>query len=273
MKRPGLVLVATMLLLASCDRGADVEPEPQVTQEASPSPTTPPSFQLDGRVLEASGSAEGGEAAASPAATATATTTPTANTTASPGGVEDPAATTQPGATIEQAAPGSLALRVSASSGENTGCVFSEGDTVVVLFTRATSFQPGEVTQDEDFPNNLVNGDASIGGQVLDEQNCVLVSTSISVGEGDELEPTPTARATGGARTTGRRATTPPRRVTPTPTRRVTPTPTAAPTTSRPPETTARTQDPVTQDPVTEDPTTEDPTKTEPDDEGTSPGT
>ncbi len=238
MRKPLWLVGATMLLLTSaCNRNAEVA-TPETPQE--PSPTTSPSFQLEGKVIEASGSAKAEQASPSPDAT----------TTASPGVAEEEGQTEEEGTAIEQASPGSLALRLSSYSGQESACVFSEGDTVVVLYTRASTFEPDDLTGDDRFPNNLVNSGVAVEGRVLEEETCVLVANSVSAR--DQGQPSPTARTGSGARATGRTSPAPPRRATPPPARRATPTAArrATPTpqaTAPTAGTTAGTTDPTTE--------------------------
>jgi len=241
-------LVATVFLLAAACGG---DPEVVETQEPTPepSPTPTPTFQLEGTVVEASGSASGEEAsgqqAASPSPAATATPSPTASPQASPTDEAEQGQT--PGQTqgqrtaIEQAAPGSLALRLSSYSGQDTACRFGEGDTVVIVYTSTTSFDPAAVTGEERFPNNLVNAEVAVQGLVLDEESCVLVASSVSVR--DQVQASPTAPAAGAARATPRTSPTP-RRASPTPARQTPASPTATQTT--PTATDTPTDDPGT---------------------------
>ena len=179
MRNTRWVLVLFVLLASACNGDADL-PTAETTEEASPAT---PTFQLEGRVVEASGSARTTQDDPSPAATTTAS--PTATSTASPTATAGQGQT-QPATAIEQAAPGSLALRVTTFSGQDTACTFAEGDTVVVLFTRATTFEPAELTENRTFPNNLGATDVSIQGQLLDEANCVLVAGSVSIQQASE---------------------------------------------------------------------------------------
>ncbi|HVL50234.1 MAG TPA: hypothetical protein VM754_01870, partial [Actinomycetota bacterium] len=201
-------LVATVFLLAAaCGGDPEVVPTQEPTPEPSPTPT--PTFQLEGTVIEASGSASG-EEEASPSPAATATPSPTASPQASPTGEagqgqtpgQTPGQTQGQRTAIEQAAPGSLALRLSSYSGQDTVCRFGEGDTVVIVYTSTTSFDPAAVTGEERFPNNLVNAEVAVQGPVLDEDSCVLVASSVMVR--DQVQASPTAPAAGAARATPR---------------------------------------------------------------------
>ncbi|HYN98177.1 MAG TPA: hypothetical protein VEU28_00730 [Actinomycetota bacterium] len=227
MRNTRWVLVLFVLLASACNGDADL-PTAETTEEASPAT---PTFQLEGRVVEASGSARTTQASPSPATTATASPAETTSPTASPGQGQTETATA-----IEQAAPGSLALRVATFSGQDTACTFAEGDTAVVLFTRATTFEPAELTENRTFPNNLGATDVSIQGQLLDEANCVLVAGSVSIQQASE--PEATASPTAGRQASTRRSPTPARRPQATPTRSATPAPTTpAATPSAPPAT------------------------------------
>jgi guanyl-specific ribonuclease Sa len=224
MNRPSVTrrasrMVAVMLLLASaCGGDAEVEPTlpaTQPTQEVSPSPTAAPSFQLEGRVIQASGSVKANQATPSPAATATASP----GTTGGPG--------THPASGIEQGAPGSLAVRLSSYSGENSDCVFAEGDTVVVFYSRASTFEPAGLIGNAGFPNNLRNANVVVAGRILDEELCLLAADSVATAAG--VEASPTAGRRGDTTRTSpppRRATTTTRRVAPATTTTTAPTPT-----------------------------------------------
>lgn len=249
-KRRWLV-VAIVLLLASACNG---DPEVTSSPEASPAPSpAAASFQLEGTVIEASGSAKGSQGSASPkaAATASAASTTRPGAAASPGAsasasAPPPEQPAQSGTAIEQGAPGSLALKLTAFSGGDT-CVFSPGDTVVVLYTRASAFEPGDVTSNDRFPNNLVNSGVSVAGKVLEKDTCVLVANSVSVNA--QAQPGPTASASGGVGTTRRASPAPARRATTTTIRRATTTPPAV--TTRPTTVPAVTTPPTTAPAVT----------------------
>ena len=233
MKSARWVLVLFVLLASACNGDAEL-PTAETTEEASPAAT--PTFQLEGRVVEASGSARTTQADPSPAATTTAS--PTATTAPSPGATADQDQTQQ-GTTVEQAAPGSLALRVATFSGQDTACTFAEGDTIVVLFTRATTFEPADLTENRTFPNNLGATDVSIQGQLLDEANCVFVAGSVTTQQAGE--PEATASPTAGRQASTRRSPTPARRPQATPTRSATPPPASPVATPSAPATPAET--------------------------------
>ncbi|MDQ4144330.1 MAG: hypothetical protein M3198_11415 [Actinomycetota bacterium] len=209
---------ALVVLGVACDRGQQtaVLPVPEATPPESP--TARPSFQLEGTVIEASGSAAAGQASPSPTRRATGSPSPTETAAETPGA----------GTAIEQAAPGSIAIRLSSYSAPDTTCTFQEGDTVVVGYTRQTTFEPADITGNTRFPNNLANMTVSVAGEILHPENCVLSATSVTT----QAQASPTAtRGTTTTRTTPRTSPTPRRTASPSPaaTIRATPTATATP--------------------------------------------
>ena len=175
-----------MLIVSGCG-----EDEPAVTEDTprepeSPTPTPIGTFQLQGRIVETLGSTSDPAAAASP--------TPTGTPTATPTGAAQPTPTER--AEIERAAPGSMSIRLTSYSGEATSCIFEQGDTVVVAFTRATNFTPTELTANERFPRNLRETNVNVQGKVVDEENCVLSADSVA--PQTQGQTSPTAGATAG---------------------------------------------------------------------------
>ncbi len=193
---PALAVVS-LLLASACqaDEPREIQETPADETE-SPTPEPPGTFQLQGRVLEAIGSTE-----ARPEPTPTASPTGTPAATPSPG--ESPTPTVAgatptpggpsptPGAAIERGAPGFLSIRLTSYSGEATSCLFGEGDTVVVAFTRATQFTPPAVGTNERFPRNLRESNLNVQGTVADEENCILAANSIA-SQVQGATPTPT---------------------------------------------------------------------------------
>lgn len=206
-RKAWILVIGALLLTTACNRAAVQNPSPLETQEtASPTPSpTPTGFELEGVVLEASGSAQGGATSSASPATG-ATQRGTASASASPEETQSPEATGQAagGAQLFQnASPGSIALRL--NSFNSTGpCSFNANDTVVVSFTASTTFEPSDVTDSERFPNNLVKGTLQVRGDVLEpDQGCILVARSITVSQ--QASQSPSARAT--SRATSRAAT------------------------------------------------------------------
>ncbi len=218
MRKITIALGMTLLLLGSACDGEPTEPEETPAEEIeSPSPEAPGTFQLQGRVVEVLGSVEATPRPGttptpgrSPAATPSpeASPTPTGSPAATPSPEASPTPTGSPAATptptgqatpaagaIENGAPGSLSIRLTAFSGQGTSCMFQEGDTIVVAFTRATQYTPVELGTNERFPRNLRETNVNVQGTVGDEENCVLVAESVST----QTPGTPTPAATGAA--------------------------------------------------------------------------
>jgi hypothetical protein len=222
LRRFWLLALPVLLFAAACNRAAVEDPAPvETTETASPTPSpTPDTFELEGVVLEASGSAQAANATQSPSPGG-ATPTESPDEGGSPGATASPAVTGEPtpageAPLFQNASPGSLALRLNSFSGAGP-CVFNANDTVVVSFTGNTSFEPADVTENERFPNNLIRGTVRVTGDVLEpEEGCVLVARSITV---TQASPSPTARArTGGTRTPTRSPSPRPASPTPSPT-------------------------------------------------------
>ena len=178
-----LGLVLCLLGAAGCDRlREDVE-----GASGDPSPSPEPkevTFELQGVVVEASGSAAvtGTRQETTPTpVTPTSTTSPTQVTTA----------------IIERAAPGSIAFKLASFDAGDSPCAFQENDVLVVAYTRSTTFEPQDLTEVRGFPNNLQGLTLNISGQVLGEE-CLLLAKAVTVQEegAEETEsrttPTPT---------------------------------------------------------------------------------
>jgi hypothetical protein len=118
---------------------------------------------------------------------------------------------------VVNAAPGSLALRLTSYTGTATQCLFNQGDTVVVVFTRQTTFDPADVTANKTFPNNLKGAQLSVSGPVLGLDKCILEASAVNV----TVPPSPSPTAKKSTKS-------------PTPTKKATPTPSPIPTTASP---------------------------------------
>jgi hypothetical protein len=200
MRKITVALGMALLLFASACNGEPAEPEETPAEEvASPSPEPVGTFELQGRVVEALSSVEatpspGASPTGSPAATPSPGVTPTPAGT--PAATPTPTGQATPAAgAIENGAPGSLSIRLTAFSGQETGCTFRQGDTIVVAFTRATQYTPVELGTDERFPRSLREMNLSVRGTVADEENCVLVAESVSRQVPGTPTPTPTGAA------------------------------------------------------------------------------
>ncbi|MBW3588703.1 MAG: hypothetical protein KY429_04730 [Actinobacteria bacterium] len=187
-----LVLVAVFgLFLSGCDRARQEIDQATDTSEEEPKQAT---FELQGVVVEASGSA---------ALAGTRTETTQTPVTPSPTGDDEESTpspegspTTVTTAVIERSAPGSIALKLTAFSIEESECLFSEGDVLVVPFTKSTNFEPADLTEVRGFPNNLQGLTVLISGTVLGD-DCLLLATEVSVQEegterDDDVEATST---------------------------------------------------------------------------------
>lgn len=192
-----LALVAVLaIVLAGCDRAREEIEGATDTSEEEPRQAT---FELQGVVVEASGSA---------AVSGTRTETTSTPVTPSPTGDDEESTpapeespTTVTTAVIERAAPGSIALKLTAFAIEESECLFSEGDVLVVSFTKSTNFNPAELTQARGFPNNLQGLTLLISGTVLGDE-CLLLAAEVNVQEegterddDDEASPTPTGES------------------------------------------------------------------------------
>ena len=196
-----LVLAAIFVLfLSGCDRARqEIEAARDTDEDAEPAEVT---FELQGVVVEASGSA--GVAASTE--TRAVTPSPTArdegddeDSTSSPQG----SPTTETTSVIARAAPGSIALKLTAFTIEESECVFSEGDVLMVAFTKSTNFDPADLVEARGFPNNLQGLSLLISGTVLGDE-CLLLATEVRVQEegtdADEGGTSPTPTQTGEAR-------------------------------------------------------------------------
>ena len=205
--------MALLLFASACDgEPADTEETP-AEEVVSPSPEAPGTFELQGRVVEVLGSVEATPSpGASPTGSPAATPSPGASPTGSPAATPSPGVTPTPAGTpaatptptgqatpaagaIDNGAPGSLSIRLTAFSGQGTSCTFRQGDTIVVAFTRATQYTPVELETNERFPRNLREMNVSVQGTVADEENCVLVAESVSTQAPGTPTPTPTGAA------------------------------------------------------------------------------
>ncbi|MEX2587134.1 MAG: hypothetical protein WD602_03955 [Actinomycetota bacterium] len=184
-----------MMLTSACaqSESPDTDQSPEATE--SPSPEPQGTFELQGIVLEALGSTQGSDADPDPA--------PTDSPNGEDGSEDDEdgseddgedapddEAAQSGGAVIEGSAPGSLSIRLNAYSGEDTSCIFEEGDTITVAFTRATEFTPEGLSENARFPRNLRETNVDVRGMVVDEETCLLAADSVA--ELVEAEPSPT---------------------------------------------------------------------------------
>jgi hypothetical protein len=195
-----LALILCLVFAAGCDRlREDVE---GATEDPSPSPEPEEvTFELQGVVVEASGSAAvtGTRQETSP--------TPVTRTPATPTSTNTPTATTSPTqvttAIIERAAPGSIALKLVSFDAGDSPCAFQENDVLVVAYTRSTTFEPQDLTEVRGFPNNLQGLTLNISGQVIGDE-CLLLAKAVTVQEGaqeTERRTTPTPTTTSARRT------------------------------------------------------------------------
>jgi hypothetical protein len=195
MKRLSAALLLFSLGILGCNRG-------EVGVTASPSPSkAAQTFQLEGTVVEASGSAAVGS---TPAASPAVASPPATAAAATP--------TSTLAATVVHAAPGSVALTLTSFSASGGPCSFNDNDVAVVSFVRNTSFKPEDVTESKNFPNNLQGARLRVSGTVSGPRgdDCLLVADAIEV---TAAAPSPSPSPRGAART-------------PTPTGRASPSPT-----------------------------------------------
>jgi hypothetical protein len=194
MKRALLLTALIGLVGTACNRS-------ELGVKASPS-TARATFELEGSVVEASGSAS---VSTTTAATPTTTASPTPTTTPTP-----IAKTTT---TVVNAAPGSIALKLTAFSTSGGPCDFKDDDVVVLAFTRNTSFKPEDITKDKTFPNNLQGGRLRVSGTVAGPRgdDCLLVADVVEVTVAAP-SPSKSAAKTPSPTPTSRRATPSPSR-------------------------------------------------------------
>ncbi|MDQ4144476.1 MAG: hypothetical protein M3198_12165 [Actinomycetota bacterium] len=88
-----------------------------------------------------------------------------------------------------------MAIRLTSYNSEGTSCIFQNGDTVVVSFSRTTNFTPSELRENERFPRNLRETNVNVQGRVMNEENCILVADSVA--PQTQATPTPTQTAGG----------------------------------------------------------------------------
>src|SRR5688572_9410509 len=119
-------------LAAACERPGPSSPGPS-PEPSSHAPDVETTFDLEGVVVEASGSAAFEEGTPSPAASATRRSSPSPVPTseASP----SPSLETAPASIIQRGAPGSLAVRIQRYSAAGSPCRFEERDVLVLAFT------------------------------------------------------------------------------------------------------------------------------------------
>lgn len=178
------MLLVLVVLGAACERPGPQSPGPSPKQ-SSPSPTAEATFDLEGVVQEASGSASFEQSATpSPAVS------PTRRSTQSPSPTSElspsPTVESTPTVVIERGAPGSLAIKIQRYSAGGSPCRFVENDVLVVAFTSGTDFQPSEVRDERTFPNNLKGTNVQITGRVEEEdRQCLLIATAVRVGQTD----------------------------------------------------------------------------------------
>lgn len=190
MKRLLLLIVIFAIVASGCDR---LREDAGGAGDSSPSPEpAEATFELQGVVVEASGSA-----AVTGTRQETTRTPVTPSPTSREGGVTSTAraaATPRTSPTqvttpvIERAAPGSIALKLTSFTANESPCGFQEGDVLVVAFTRSTTFEPQELTQARGFPNNLQGLTLDISGRVVGDE-CLLLATAVGVVQGGEDEP------------------------------------------------------------------------------------
>jgi hypothetical protein len=211
MRRSILAMAIPLLLIASACGGQEEEPAaiPSPT-EVEETPEVTGTFELQGRVLETLASVEATQATPgqSPTPTGTRAASPTGSPTTSP--TASPTGSPTEGGAIQRGAPGSMSIRLTSFSAEGSSCIFQQGDTVVVAFTKETSFTPTNLTEVERFPRNLRETNVAVQGTVVEAENCILSADSVSV----QTQASPTGTAAGG-------------RTTPSPTRTASPSPTA----------------------------------------------
>lgn len=193
MHRTIVGLLLLIFLAAACDRPGPTSPTPSPT-EARPAETDDGSFELEGTVQEASGSASSERKDVA----RTATPTKASPTTESPGASPSPTVDEDAVIVIERGAPGSLAVKVRSYSAGGSPCRFVENDVLVVAFTSGTDFQPTEVTDNTTFPNNLQGSIVQITGRVEEEEgHCLLIADTVRVGQ-EESSPSTTRSPTRG---------------------------------------------------------------------------
>ncbi len=185
MRRSILAMAIPLLLMASaCDQEEEPAVTPPPVEEETPEVTG--TFELQGRVLETLASLEATQAQATPGRSPTPTGTPAASPTGSP-----TASPTGAGA-IQRGAPGSMSIRLTSYSAEGTPCLFQQGDTVVVAFTKETSFTPTNLTEVDRFPRNLRETNVTVQGTVVEAENCILSADSVAVQTQAGASPTGT---------------------------------------------------------------------------------
>ena len=214
MRRSMLAVAIPLLLIASaCGQEEEPTPIPSPT-EVEETPEVTGTFELQGRVLETLASVEATQATPgqSPTPTGTREASPTGSPTGSP--TASPTGSPTDGGAIQRGAPGSMSIRLTSFSAEGSSCIFQQGDTMVVAFTKETSFTPTNLTEVERFPRNLRETNVTVQGTVVEAENCILSADSVSVQTQGQASPTGTAA--GGGRTS------------PSPTRPGSPSPTAS---------------------------------------------
>ena len=180
-------LITALLLLSlgilGCNRG-----EVGVTASPTP-PKAAQTFQLEGTVVEASGSASVGSSPAASPAPASPTSTAASATS-----------TSAVAAAVVHGSPGSVALKLASFSASGGPCSFNDNDVAVVAFVRNTSFKPEDVTDSKNFPNNLQGARLRVSGTVAGPRgdDCLLVANSVEV-TGAAPSPSPSPRT--GSRT------------------------------------------------------------------------
>jgi len=200
MKRFLVLAAVFVLFLSGCDRARqEIEAARDTEEDAEPAEVT---FELRGVVVEASGSAGVSASRETPPVAPSPTgRDDDEDSTPSPQG----SPTTETTSVIERAAPGSIALKLTGFTIERSKCVFSEGDVLVVSFTKSTNFDPADLTEARGFPNNLQGLTLVISGTVLGDE-CLLHATDVRVQEEgadvDDGGVSPTPTATGEARRT-----------------------------------------------------------------------
>ncbi len=215
MRRSILAVAIPLSLIASACGGQEEEPAAIPTPtEVEETPEVTGTFELQGRVLETLASVEATQATPgqSPTPTGTRAASPTGSPTGSPttSPTASPTGSPTEGGAIQRGAPGSMSIRLTSFSAEGSSCIFQQGDTVVVAFTKETSFTPTNLTEVERFPRNLRETNVTVQGTVVEAENCILSADSVSV----QTQASPTGTAAGG-------------RTSPSPTRTASPSPTA----------------------------------------------
>jgi hypothetical protein len=214
MRRSILAVAVLSLLTASACGGQEEEPAaiPSPT-EVEETPEVTGTFELQGRILETLASVQATQASPgqSPTPTGTRAASPTGSPTGSPTSpTASPTGSPTEGGAIQRGAPGSMSIRLTSFSAEGSSCIFQQGDTVVVAFTKETSFTPTNLTEVERFPRNLRETNVTVSGTVVEAENCILSADSVTV----QTQASPTGTAAGG-------------RTSPSPTRTGSPSPTA----------------------------------------------